>query len=281
MSLSWLFPLSLVILATVSFFYAPFLVFLFGFVFLISLSGIRVIYQYEKGVKFTLGRYTGMLGPGLRYIIPVIERLDKLDLRIITVDIPKQEVMTKDNVPVQINGVVYFKVADPEAAILKIQDFHYAISQYSLTALRDVVGNEDLDNVLTERERIASEIEKILDKETDEWGLDVTSIKLQDIELPQDMKRVMAKQAEAEREKRAVIIKAEGEIMASKNLTEAAKKLSENAGALHLRTLQTINDVSSDQSNTIIFAVPLEILRAFETLNASFGGAVKRGGRKK
>ncbi len=276
MSLSWFLPAILLVLSILTAVYYPLLVFLPVLLFFVSLSGIRVIYQYEKGVKFTLGRYTGMLQPGLNYIIPVIERIDKLDLRVITLDIPKQEVMTKDNVPVQINGVVYFKVADPEAAILKIQDFHYAISQYALTALRDVVGNEELDNVLTERERVALEIEKILDKETDVWGLDVTSIKLQDIELPADMKRVMARQAEAEREKRAVIIKAEGEISASKNLTEAAKKLAENPGALHLRTLQTINDVSPDQSNTVIFAVPLEILRAFEAVGDFVGKKKKK-----
>jgi regulator of protease activity HflC (stomatin/prohibitin superfamily) len=265
--MSWLFPLLLLLIAIASYFYWPYLTIFVGFIFLISLSGIRVVYQYEKGVKFTLGKYTGMLGPGLRYIIPIIERLEKLDLRVVTVDIPKQEVMTKDNVPVRINGVVYFKVRDPEAAILKIQDFHYAISQYSLTALRDVVGNEELDSVLTERDRIAKEIETILDKETDEWGLEVTAIKLQDIELPENMKRVMARQAEAEREKRAAIIKAQGEVTASKNLYTAAHTLSQSPGALHLRTLQTINDVSPDQSNTIIFAVPLEILRAFESVN--------------
>ena len=264
--MSWLFPLLLLILTGASYLYMPYLAIVTGFLFFISLSGIRVIYQYEKGVKFTLGRYTGMLTPGLRYIIPVVEKIEKLDLRVITVDIPKQEVMTKDNVPCRINGVVYFKVRDPEAAILKIQDFHYAISQYSLTALRDVVGNEELDSVLTERDRIAKEIEAILDKETDEWGLEVTAIKLQDIELPENMKRVMARQAEAEREKRAVIIKAHGEVTASKDLYTAAHTLSQSPGALHLRTLQTINDISPDKSNTIIFAVPLEILRAFETV---------------
>lgn len=271
MSLSWVFPFLLLILAIATFFYIPFATIFIAFIFLVSLTGIRVIYQYENGVKFTVGRYTGLLGPGLRYIVPVIERIEKIDLRIVTVDIPKQEVMTKDNVPVNINGVVYFKVRDPKAAVLEIQDFHYAISQYSLAALRDVVGNEELDSVLMERERIATEIEQILDKETDVWGLEVTAIKLQDIELPEDMKRVMARQAEAEREKRAVIIKAQGEVTASKNLMDAAHQLAKAPGALHLRTLQTINDVSPDQSNTVIFAVPLEILRAFETWNESFG----------
>ncbi len=277
MSFSWLFPLLILLLAIISFYSLPLLFTILLFlIFIFSLTGIKVIYQYEKGVRFTLGKFTGLLEPGLRYVIPIIERLDKLDLRIITVDIPKQEVMTKDNVPVQINGVVYFKVENPEAAVLKIQDFHYAISQYALTALRDVIGNEELDNVLTQRERIAKEIEKILDKEIRDWGLEVTAIKLQDIELPTNMKRVMARQAEAEREKRAVIIKAEGEVTASKNLKNAAEMLAKSPGALHLRTLQTINDVSPDQSNTIIFAVPLEVLRAFEAFSKAFGKKRKK-----
>lgn len=270
MSLSWFFPLVLLVLSVYSFFTMIYMAPVFGFLFLISLSGIRVVYQYEKGVKFTLGRYTGILSPGLNYIIPIVERIDKIDLRIVTVDIPKQEVMTKDNIPAQINGVVYFKVLDPKAAVLEIQDFHYAISQYSLTALRDVVGNEELDSVLTQRERIAQDIEQLLDKETKNWGLEVTSIKLQDIELPENMKRVMARQAEAEREKRAAIIKAQGEVTASKNLYTAAHTLAQSPGALHLRTLQTINDVSPDQSNTVIFAVPLEILRGFESVSKVF-----------
>ena len=271
MSMSWLFPLLLLILTIYAVFYQPYLAFFTGFVLIISLAGIRVIYQYEKGVKFTLGKYTGLLGPGLRYIVPIVEKLQKIDLRIITVDIPKQEVMTRDNVPVRINGVVYFKVKNPEEAILKIQDFQYAISQYSLTALRDIVGNQELDSVLTQRDKIANEIEKLLDKETAEWGLDVTAIKLQDIELPENMKRVMAKQAQAEREKRAVIIKAEGEVAASKNLRSAAETLSKSPAAIHLRTLQTITDVAPNQGNTIVFTIPLEMMRAFDTFNQNFG----------
>jgi len=265
-----IFPILMLVLTIILYFMGtPFYIFT-GFIFFILLTGIRIIYQYEEALKFRLGKFVRIHGPGMNYIIPGIEKLEKLDMRVITVDIPKQEVMTKDNVPVQINGVIYFKIRDPKAAILKIQDFHFAISQYSLAALRDVVGNEELDDVLTERERIAKEIEKIIDQETTEWGLDVTSIKLQDIELPENMKRVMARQAEAEREKRAAIIKARGEVLASQNLRDAAAKLAESPGALHLRTLQTINDISPDQSNTIIFAVPLEIVKAFDTVTKIF-----------
>lgn len=274
--MAWIIPILFIVLTGVLYYLNNPFYLLSLFITIILLTGIRIIYQYEQALKFRLGKFIRLHGPGFNYIIPVIEKLEKLDMRVVTVDIPKQEVMTKDNVPVQINGVVYFKVSDPKAAILKIQDFHYAISQYSLAALRDVVGNENLDDVLTERERVGKEIEKILDQETNDWGLDVTSLKLQDIELPENMKRAMARQAEAEREKRANIIKAEGELTASNNLTLAAGKMAKTPGALHLRTLQTINDVSPDQSNTIIFAVPLEIVRAFEGV----GGFVKKLGKR-
>jgi len=241
------------------------LLFPVGFIFLIILlSAVKIIKQYEQGVLFAFGKYVGLRNPGLNLIVPIYHKLEIVDLRIRTIDIPKQEVMTKDNVPVGVNAVVYFKVENPEKAVLKIRDYTYAVSQYAQTALRDIIGEIDLDTLLTEREKIASNIKNIVDKETDEWGIDVTAIKIQDIELPQDMKRVMARQAEAEREKRATIIKAEGELIASENLSNAAKKLAEAPGALHLRTLQTINDVSPDQSNTIIFTLPMEILKAFE-----------------
>lgn len=243
------------------------LVFILVFGSPILVGFVKIIRQYEKGVLFTLGKYSGIREPGLNLIIPVIQKLVIVDLRIKTVDVPKQEVMTRDNVPSAVNAVVYFRVLNPEAAVLKIQNYTYATSQYAQTALRDIVGSYDLDTVLSEREMLANEIKKIVDKETDEWGIDVTAIKIQDIELPTDMKRVMAKQAEAEREKRSVIIKAEGEVTASKNLAKAAHTLSASRGALHLRTLSTLNDLSSDQSNTVIFAIPLEVLRAFEKFN--------------
>ncbi len=231
--------------------------------FLVALC-VRVIYQYEEGVVFTLGKYTGTLKPGLRFIIPIIQHVKKIDKRIRTIDIPKQEVITKDNVSVKVNAVVYFKVINSKDAVLNIRDYQYAISQYALTALRDVIGAVTLDELLVNRDGIAEKIEKIVDRETDEWGIDVTAIKMQDIEIPDNMKRTMAKIAEADREKRAVILKSEGEIVASKNLAEAAKTLASVPGGLHLRTLHTLNDVSSDQSNTIIVTLPMEILKAVE-----------------
>ncbi len=228
--------------------------------FVILMMFIRIIFEYERGVMFTLGRYSKIMGPGLNFIIPFIQTYRKVDIRIKTVDIPKQEVMTADNVPVRVNAVVYFKISDPQKAILDIQDYMFAVAQYAQTALRDVIGERTLDDVLTKRDALATKIEKIVDIETDPWGIDVTSIRMQDIELPENLKRTMAKQAEAEREKRATIIKAEGEVIASSNLSKAAKTLAEAPGAMHLRTLQTLNDLSSDQSNTVVFTLPLEIL---------------------
>ena len=236
------------------------------FLMFLALFFLRIIMEYEKGVKFTLGKFSSTMEPGLNFIIPILQSYRKVDMRIKTIDVPNQEVMTSDNVPAQINAVVYFKVDNAENAVLKIQDYVYAVSQYAQTALRDVIGSITLDSLLTKREEIASEIKLIVDKETDPWGIDVTAIKIQDVELPQDMKRVMAKQAEAEREKRAVIIKSGGEVIAANNLSKAAKTLAEAPGALHLRTLNTLNDLSSDQSNTVIFAIPIETLRAIEGL---------------
>lgn len=236
-------------------------------VLVLVLASIKIIDQWERGVILTLGKYSYTIGPGVNFVIPVLQRVMKVDLRIKTIDVPKQEVMTKDNVPVHVNAVVYFKVSRPEDAIIKIEDYAYAVSQYAQTALRDVIGNTNLDEVLTEREKIAVHTKSIVDKETEEWGVDITAIKMQDIELPADMKRAMARQAEAEREKRATIIMSEGEVTASGNLSKAAATLSKAHGAMHLRTLQTISDVSSDKS-TIIFVTPIEVLEAFR----KFGG---------
>lgn len=226
---------------------------------LLILSGIKIIDQYERGVVLTLGVYSYTLSPGLKIIIPIIQRMIKVDLRITTSDIPSQEVITRDNVPVGINAVVYYQVEKPDDAVLKIQDYAYAITQYAQTALRDVIGGVELDTLLTEREKLAEEIKTIVDKETAEWGVNVTSIKMQDIELPADMKRVMAKQAEAERERRATIIRAQGELAASKNLQEAMQTMS-SSGAISLRTLQTIEATTANPANTIVFALPTEIL---------------------
>jgi len=238
------------------------------------ISGLRVVNQYEKGVVLRFGKYITTKGPGLNFIMPYgIDRMIKVDLRIATVDVPRQEVITKDNVTIYVDAVVYFRVKNTEKAILDVQNFRLATAQYAQAAMRDIVGQEDLDTLLTERERLSDTIKKNVDVATEPWGVDVTEVKMQKMELPSDMKRVIAKQAEAEREKRSVIVKAEGELQASQNLADAAKKLATTPGALHLRTLTTLNDLSSDQSNTVIFAVPLEILRAFEAV----GGTSKNG----
>jgi len=218
------------------------------------LSGIRLLYQYERGVIFTLGKYGGVKEPGLQWIIPFVQTMAKVDMRIKTADIPRQEVMTKDNISILANAVVYFRVEKPEDALIKIQDFEYAVRQYTQTALRDVIGNHELDLVLTEREKIATSIKEIVDAETSGWGVDIESIKIQEIELPAEMKRAMAKQAEAERERRAMIIAAEGELTASESLRKAADNLSPTA--VHLRTLQTIRDIAADPSEKIILVLP-------------------------
>jgi len=235
-------------------------------VFLIFV-GIKIINQYERGVILTLGKYTATLEPGIRYVIPIIQRMIRVDIRITTIDIPQQEVITKDNVPVGINAVVYFHVENPANAVLTIQDYTYAVSQYAQTALRDVIGNIDLDFLLTERQQIADQIKKIVDEETDNWGINVTAIKIQDIELPADMKRVMAKQAEAEREKRSLIIKAEGELKASVNIKEAAKILASQPGSMALRNLATIEKINPDPSKTVIFALPIEVMDGIKAIS--------------
>jgi regulator of protease activity HflC (stomatin/prohibitin superfamily) len=231
-----------------------------------GLGGLRVINQYERGVILTLGKYTGTYNPGLRWILNGIQKMMKVDMRITTADIPRQEAITKDNVPVGINAVVYFRVVRAEDAVLKIENYSYATSQYALAAMRDIVGGVELDTLLTERERIAGEIKKVVDVETDPWGIDVTAIKMQDIELPAGMKRSMAAQAETEREKRAIIIKAEGEVKAAENLQKAAEILSVVPGGLSLRTLGTIDKLQPDPSKTIIFALPVEILEGLKSL---------------
>ncbi len=231
---------------------------------LIVLASLKVVKEYERGVRFTLGKYTGMMKPGLRMVIPVIQSWERVDLRVKAVDVPDQDCITKDNVSVRVNAVLYFKVAEAEKAIIGVENYFYATSQLSQTTMRDIVGEVTLDELLRERDEISKKIKMIVDKATDPWGIKVDSVDLKHVELPDNMKRTMAKEAESEREKRAVIIKAEGEVMAANNMSKAATTLAKAPGALHLRTLQSINDMSSDQSNTIVFAVPLEILKSFE-----------------
>ena len=243
-------------------------------VFIILIS-IKQINQYENGVKFKLGKYDGLMKPGWRLVWPIFYFYKKVDLRVKAVDVPNQEAITKDNISVSVNAVIYYKVREANKAILEVEDFYYAISQLAQTTMRDAVGQVDLDELLSQRDRVSENIRSIIDKASDPWGIKVDNVELKDITLPEEMKRVIGKQAEAEREKRAIIIKAEGELIASENLAKAAKILSENEGALHLRTLQSINDISSDKSNTIIFAVPLEILRAIEGIGKKFLGENK------
>lgn len=232
--------------------------------------GLRVVNQYERGVILTLGKYSSTRLPGLNWIFPVIQQMSKVDMRIITTNIPQQEVITKDNVPVGTNAVVYFRVDSAEKAILDIENFSKAVKEYAQAALRDVIGGIELDTLLAEREKIADEITKIVDKATEAWGVKITDIKIQDIELPADMKRVMAKQAEAERERRAVIIRAEGEYTAAARLAQAAERLSAIPGGLSLRTLATIEKINPDPSKTVIFALPVEVLEGIKVLGDHF-----------
>lgn len=240
------------------------MIFLIIFILIIVLISIKQINEYERGVLYTFGKFTKVLNPGWRLVFPIINSYDKVDIRTKTVDVPEQETITKDNVSIKINAVLYYKIFDASKAILAVEKFNYAVSQLAQTTMRNIVGSVSLDELLTEREKLSTKICEIVDKETDPWGIKVENVELKDISLPEEMKRVIAKIAEAEREKQAVITKAAGEVEASENLAHAAEIMSKAPGALHLRTLATLNDLSSDQSNTIIFAVPIETLRAIE-----------------
>lgn len=233
-----------------------------GVIFL--LLSLKVINQYEQGLVFTFGRFTGMKHPGLRFLVPVVQRMVRVDMRIRTLDIMKQQIMSKDNVPVHVNAAIFYKVENPEQAIIQVQDYQYAIAQYGQTALRDVIGGMNLDTLLTERQEIGDAIKKIVDKETQGWGLEVIGIKLQDIELPDDLKRIMSRQAAAEREKRANIIKSEGDKEAAKNLADAARMMDKAKGAMQLRTLQTLDGLGPTASNTVVMALPVEVLEWFK-----------------
>lgn len=234
-------------------------------VFIILIS-IRQINQYQRGVKFTLGKFSGLMEPGWRLVFPIVQSHQKVDMRIKAVDVPNQDAITKDNISVTVNAVIYYKVADAGKAILEVEDYFYAVSQLAQTTMRNVVGEVDLDELLSKRDAIAEKIRVIVGEASDAWGIKVNTVELKDVTLPEEMKRVIGKQAEAERERRAVIIKAEGEVVAAENISKAAEILSKSPGSLHLRTLHSINDISSDQSNTVVFAVPLEVLRAFEKM---------------
>lgn len=241
-----------------------FLFIILAVVLVVVVISIRQINQYQRGVKFTLGRFTAIMEPGWRLVVPVFQSYQKVDIRTKAVDIPDQRAITRDNVSVTVNAVLYYKVSDATKAIIEVEDFRYAVSQYAQTTMRNIVGEVTLDELLVSRDKIADRIREILDKETDAWGLAVQNVELKDISLPPELERVIGKQAEAEREKRAVIITSEGELAASENMAKAATMLSSAPGALHLRTLQSINDMSSDQSNTVVYMLPVEALKALE-----------------
>ena len=230
---------------------------------IVVLSGLKIVKQYERGVLFTLGKFSGLMDPGLRVVVPIIQTWERVDLRTKVVDVPDQDCITKDNISVGVNAVIYYKVSHADKAIIQVEHYNYAISQLAQTTMRNIVGEVELDSLLSKRDQISDKIQAIVDNASDPWGIKVEAVEVKDILLPADMKRTIAKQAEAEREKRAIIIQSEGEVAASANMAKAARTLSEAPGALHLRTLQSINDVSSDQSNTIIFTIPLEILNAY------------------
>ena len=233
-------------------------------IFVLVLSFLKQVNEYERGVVFTMGKYSYVMKPGWRLLIPIFQSFRKVDIRVKAVDVPDQKAITRDNVPVTVNAVIYYKVSSAEKAVIEVQNYQYAISQYAQTTMRNIVGEVSLDELLAKRDQVAERIREIVDKETDDWGIKVNNVELKDIYLPESSERIIAKQAEAEREKRAVIINSEGELAAAENIAKAADMLASKPGALHLRTLQSINDISSDQSNTIVFMTPIEILRAFD-----------------
>src|SRR5574344_2093537 len=243
-----------------------FLIIVLGFIVLVVLSSIKQINEYERGILFSFGKFSRILNPGWVIVFPVFFFFFKVDIRTKAVDVPEQEAITKDNVSIKINAVIYYKVFDACKAICEVEDFYYAVSQLAQTTMRNIVGSVSLDDLLSEREKISAEICMVIDKATDAWGIKVENVELKDVSLPEEMKRVIAKAAEAEREKAAVITKAIGEVEAAENLSKAANMMGNTPGALHLRTLSTLNDLSSDQSNTVIFAIPVEVLRALEGL---------------
>ena len=237
---------------------------------IIALCSIKQINEYERGILFLFGHYRRVMKPGWHVVWPIIEFYKRIDIRTKAVDVPEQEAITKDNVSVKINAVLYYNVFDAGKAIVQVENYNYAVSQLAQTTMRNAVGAVTLDELLSEREKISTEICKIIDEATDPWGIKVENVELKDVALPEEMKRVIAKVAEAERERDAVITKAEGEKVSPENLSYAAKVMAESPGALHLRTLSTLNDLSSDQSNTIIFAIPIEVLDAVKGLTNKY-----------
>ena len=240
------------------------------FVFIIFVS-LRQVNQFERGVKFTMGKFSGLVDPGWKVVLPILQGMTKVDIRTKAVEVPYQDAITKDNVSCKINAVLYYHVVDAIKSVIEVENVWYAISQLAQTTMRNVVGELTLDELLSERDQASARIKELVAQHSGSWGIEVQGVELKDISLPEEMQRTIAKQAEAERERRAVIISSEGEVAAAENLRKAAEILSSNPGALHLRTLNAINDISSDQSNTVVFAIPLEVLRAFEGLGKLTG----------
>ena len=236
-------------------------------ILIIILVSIRQINEYERGIKFSLGKFSKIMKPGWRLVFPIFQSYRKVDIRTKAVDVPEQDAITKDNVSVRINAVIYYKVFDASKAVLEVENFYFAVGQLAQTTMRNAVGTVSLDELLSERDKISEEICKIIDDATDPWGIKVENVELKDVSLPEEMKRVIARVAEAEREKEAVITKAKGEVEASENLAKAAGLMSKTPGAMHLRTLSTLSDISADKGNTIIFALPVEVLENFKTIS--------------
>ncbi len=226
-------------------------------------SAVRIIFEYERGVIFRLGRFAGVKGPGLRFIIPIVDKIVKISLRTVAMDVPPQDVITRDNVSVKVNAVLYFRVIHPDKAMIEVENYLYATSQLAQTSLRSVLGQSDLDQILAERDKINLHLQEILDRQTDPWGVKISNVEIKHVDLPTEMQRAMARQAEAERERRSKVIHAEGEFQASKKLSQAAKIISSESGALQLRFLQTLTEVSAEKNSTIIFPIPLDLIRPF------------------
>jgi regulator of protease activity HflC (stomatin/prohibitin superfamily) len=226
-------------------------------------SAVRILIEYERGVVFRLGRFASVKGPGLRFIIPIVDRLVKVSLRTVAMDVPPQDVITKDNVSIKVNAVLYFRVVNPDKALIEVENYLYATSQLAQTSLRSVLGQSELDELLAHRERINQHLQEILDRQTDPWGVKISNVEIKHVDLPPEMQRAMARQAEAERERRSKVIHAEGEFQASQKLSEAAKIISSEPGALQLRFLQTLTEVSAEKNSTIVFPIPLDLLKVF------------------
>ena len=250
-------------------------IYIAALVIVLLATAIRILREYERGVIFTLGRFTGVKGPGLIILIPFIQQMVRVDLRTIVLDVPTQDVISHDNVSVHVNAVVYFRVLDPEKAIIQVEDFYTATSELAQTTLRSVLGGHELDEMLAERERLNTDIQAILDKQTDAWGIKISNVEIKHIDLDESMVRAIAKQAEAERERRAKVINAKGELEASENLLEAAHKLSQNDLGIQLRYLQTMSDISSDKTNTLIFPFPTELSNFFKGVTKEGSSSAK------